>query len=196
MHRRSSHLLFAFAPLALLAGSVVLPACGDDEPSPSSTSKAGSQSSMGEAGAETGGADRGGTSGTSGTAGTSNTSEGGASGAAPNGEGGASPLPSNGGAPPDPEPGAGGAANDQSALCEKFCDDEATICTGDLTQYADRASCLTDCSGYDRGAEGDTTGNNLECRIYHLAVAGGSDADAAVVHCPHTGAYPTSYCND
>lgn len=89
------------------------------------------------------------------------------------------------------EGGAAGASEaTQAELCDDFCAGEEIICAGDLQPYASAVDCLTECNGYARGTAGDTMGNTLDCRIYHLNAAMAN----AVTHCPHTGARPTAFC--
>jgi hypothetical protein len=175
----------------LLLGAQSLQACSsDDDDSPASSAGKSGSAGLGDAGAETGGSAGKAASGgsNSGGVGAGDTPSGGADGVPP--EQGAA------GSDAEPELGTGGSGNDQPALCAQFCDDEASICTDDLQQYTDQANCLAECSGWSRGLEGDTTGNTLDCRIYHLAAAAGSAPDAAVTHCPHTGAHPQLFCLD
>ena len=84
----------------------------------------------------------------------------------------------------------------QAELCEKFCTDEFDICTGDLQQYDTLEDCAAECNQFARGAVGDTSGDTLDCRIYHLGAASGSAAGSATTHCPHTSATPTAFCVD
>jgi hypothetical protein len=92
---------------------------------------------------------------------------------------------------------AGASAETQADLCTEFCAAEDVTCgTADLKQYPDTATCMTDCAGYALGTAGDTTGNTLECRIYHVGAAAGSAAGSATLHCPHTGPNPTAFCVD
>ena len=137
----------------------------------------------------TGGAGDAGEAGEAPTAGTAGTvaqagavGEGGAAGATVS-EGGAAGEVGEGGA-------AGAGEPTQADLCDDFCAGEEIICTGDLQPYASAADCLTECNGYARGTVGDTMGNTLDCRIYHLNAAMAN----AVTHCPHTGAQPTAFC--
>lgn len=162
--------LFAAAALSLLAIAGTQGCSSDDV----TTGSAGDAGEAGEAA----------TAGTAGTAGSvaqaGAVGEGGASGATV-GEGGAGVG----------EGGAAGAGEaTQAELCDDFCAGEEIICTGELQPYESAADCLSACNGYARGTKGDTTGNTLECRIYHLSAA---QADAET-HCQHTGAQPTAFC--
>lgn len=92
--------------------------------------------------------------------------------------------------------GDAGGSNEpltQAELCESFCTDEFKTCTGDLQQYDDLADCAAKCNQFARGSVGDTTGNTLDCRIYHLNAAA---TVSASTHCPHTSADPTAFCVD
>ena len=113
------------------------------------------------------------------------TSAGGAGGDESAGTGGAGGASAGAG-------GEGGAVElTQAELCETFCLDEADTCTGDLSQYADLEECAAKCNQFARGTVGDTSGDTLDCRIYHVNAAK-TDADT---HCPHIGATPTAGCN-
>ena len=79
------------------------------------------------------------------------------------------------------------------SYCDVYCDLAAANCS-DL--YADGAACQTACEGFAAdGAGGDATGDSVQCRIYHLGVAGGGD-DAAAIHCPHAAADGGGICVD
>ena len=77
--------------------------------------------------------------------------------------------------------------------CTAFCKQDIAECGTQTTPpYASQSACETACANYtyDSAAGGDTaltSGNTMQCRIYHLeaAFAGGA---ATTTHCPHTGA--------
>ena len=82
------------------------------------------------------------------------------------------------------------------SLCENYCDLAMSNCTGDDALYNDNASCMTACEGFATdGAIGATSGNSVQCRIYHLGVAG-SSAAMAHDHCPHGGETGGGVCID
>ena len=170
-------LLVSVSSLVMLA-CAGLQGCGSDSDSGPTAGAAG----KGLAGA----------AGEAGAAGTASIGEAGAGGTSSSGggaagEGGSGDLFAGAG-------GEGGAVElTQAELCTKFCADELTTCTAALYPYADNAACLTACNGYARGEVGDTAGNTLDCRIYHLNAAATVNATA---HCPHTGATPTAFCVD
>jgi hypothetical protein len=59
-------------------------------------------------------------------------------------------------------------------------------CSGGNSQFADRATCMTACAAYPvTGNDGLTSGDNQECRQYH--VMNTKRVDDPVVHCPHAG---------
>lgn len=93
----------------------------------------------------------------------------------------------------DGEAGGSSEPLTQAELCEKFCTDEFDICTGDLQQYDTLEDCAADCNQFARGTVGDTSGDTLDCRIYHLNAAA---TISTATHCPHTGATPTAACVD
>jgi hypothetical protein len=65
--------------------------------------------------------------------------------------------------------------------CEEYCLDAMTQCTEGNAIFKSREACLATCATYPAGTYGDTLGNSLACRFYHLHVEGGDPA----VHCPH-----------
>ena len=67
------------------------------------------------------------------------------------------------------------------SLCENYCQLMAKNCTGANAVY-DMATCMTKCATIPtNGKPNDTTGNSVQCRIYHLGAA----ASDPVTHCPH-----------
>ena len=66
--------------------------------------------------------------------------------------------------------------------CENYCQMMAKNCTGTNAVY-DATTCMTKCTGIPTGGKaGDTSGNTVQCRIYHLSLA----ATDPVLHCPHS----------
>lgn len=74
--------------------------------------------------------------------------------------------------------------------CENYCQLAKSNCTGDANSlYADDKACMDKCAGGNAtGAADSVSGNTVQCRIYHLGVAG-TDATTAKDHCPH-GKFP------
>ncbi len=68
----------------------------------------------------------------------------------------------------------------EATTCADFCTDAMATCVG---TYADQATCETDCAMWEVGCSGETGGNTLGCRVYHLGAA----ASDAATHCPHAG---------
>jgi hypothetical protein len=87
-----------------------------------------------------------------------------------------------GGEDAGPVDGGGGGGS-----CATYCTQLMTNCTGDNAQYGSEAECLAYCasSGWPEGDVGATSGNSIQCRIYH----GGAPATGtgAAEHCPHAG---------
>jgi hypothetical protein len=70
-----------------------------------------------------------------------------------------------------------------ASLCDTFCSIVQANCTGGNQVYADANACQTACAQFPtNGNPGDTSGDTVQCRIYHAQAAAGSP----VVHCPHT----------
>jgi len=69
--------------------------------------------------------------------------------------------------------------------CDVYCQLAQQYCNGTNKIYDTPQLCMTACNGLNStGAPGATAGDTLQCRIYHLAVASTSSANA-VTHCPH-----------
>lgn len=88
--------------------------------------------------------------------------------------------------------GTGGGA--QTSPCAQFCAAEAATCINSNQQYGDTPTCLANCAGYALGTVGDTLGDTLACRVYHVGAAACSAPGSAATHCPHTGLHPTAFC--
>lgn len=87
------------------------------------------------------------------------------------------------------------SAMDAGALtCAAYCTRILSVCTGANAQYGDEAECAAVCTGFTVGTLGDTTGDTLGCRAYHLENAAMSAA-MATVHCPHAGPTGGGVCN-
>lgn len=78
------------------------------------------------------------------------------------------------------------------SLCENYCHLVQSICTGDNAQYASFETCTEQCQGLtpgsgipDDGVPNDTTGNTIQCRMYHATV--GYLTEGQATHCPHSG---------
>jgi hypothetical protein len=71
--------------------------------------------------------------------------------------------------------------------CETYCDFMTAACPGDSFSGG---SCPTVCAGFTSGTPGDTTGDSLQCRLYHASVA----LTDATTHCPHAKQDPDAVC--
>ena len=79
--------------------------------------------------------------------------------------------------------------------CDNYCHLSGLNCIGDDTLYSDNAECLTGCDAFAAdGAPGDTEGDSVQCRIYHLGVAGSEADGSAALHCPHGSADGDGVC--
>jgi len=77
--------------------------------------------------------------------------------------------------------------------CENYCYLALRNCTGGNSIYPDIGTCMTTCGQIPTGGKpNDTSGNTVQCRIYHLGLAGMNAASAAT-HCPH-GKVPSAVC--
>ncbi len=95
-----------------------------------------------------------------------------------------------------------GAAKDDAALhcshagksggnacgtwCDNYCHLADKSCLAAKQELdVDTGSCLTKCKALkDGGKANDAAGDTVQCRIYHLGVAGTDEANAKI-HCPH-----------
>lgn len=81
---------------------------------------------------------------------------------------------------------AGGGLTYCGDTCEGFCDIAAATCKA---EWPDKAACMTSCMGLSSTIQNYntsfTSGNTVECRLYHATVAA-TDAASATTHCPHT----------
>jgi hypothetical protein len=72
--------------------------------------------------------------------------------------------------------------NTCGSWCDNYCQLMAKNCTGSNAVY-DAATCMTKCALIPTsGHVNDTTGDSVQCRIYHLGAAAGDP----VLHCPHS----------
>jgi hypothetical protein len=71
------------------------------------------------------------------------------------------------------------------SYCDNYCDLNVANCGAAPNQnFADRATCMTACTGAafaTTGVVNATSGNTIQCRIWHL----GQAATNAATHCPH-----------
>jgi hypothetical protein len=78
------------------------------------------------------------------------------------------------------------------SVCEAYCDQAMSNCSGDNALYASRDECMTACDGFDQsGNWSDITGDTAQCRTYHASFPAAAAPD---VHCGHAGEEPTDLC--
>jgi len=85
-------------------------------------------------------------------------------------------------------------ANVCGTWCAVYCDLAISVCNTPATKlYNDLAACNTACTGFAlTGKPGDTTGNTVQCRIYHLGAA--AALNDRPTHCPHANATSSANC--
>ena len=84
--------------------------------------------------------------------------------------------------------------NTCGSWCDNYCYLALRNCTGPLSLYPDLATCMTACAKIPAGGMPNAAGGNtVQCRIYHLGVAG-TDGTSAMTHCPHGSSTPTGPC--
>jgi len=86
-----------------------------------------------------------------------------------------------------PHSGPSGA-NACGSWCTVYCDLITQNCLGSNQQYSSLSACMSACPSIPAtGNPGDTTGDTVQCRIYHAGVAGNPISTNAGTHCPHAG---------
>lgn len=80
-----------------------------------------------------------------------------------------------------------------ATLCDTYCDTVMMNCTGGNAQFESRDSCLAFCIELEEGAEGDSSGNTVNCRLYHGGDPSALDPD---FHCAHAGREGGQVCID
>jgi hypothetical protein len=81
-------------------------------------------------------------------------------------------------------------------LCDEYCNLTADVCTGESTQYVDKADCMDACSYMETTGAAinvSTGGNSVECRLYHTGVADTLDDPS---HCFHGGRWGTAVADE
>jgi hypothetical protein len=184
--------------LVSLVSIAVASGCGGDDDDTAGTGATGGKGGTSGAGGKGGSSGKGGSGGSSGTStggkggtGGSTGGKGGAGGAGGSAMGGEGGEVTAGGAG-----GEGGAAT--AASCEAYCEAIQSTCgdTGEDAQYPSDDQCLATCAVFPTGA---LTGNTLECRIAHVALAATTGLDPHCDHAGPAGVEPcggpcTSYC--
>jgi hypothetical protein len=83
--------------------------------------------------------------------------------------------------------GMGGSGGGMADACTKYCTDIMKTCKDANAQYASEANCMESCKALPAtGMDGAMQGNTIQCRQYHVGVAG-SSAAMADMHCTHAG---------
>ena len=83
------------------------------------------------------------------------------------------------------------------SLCDNFCHLSQSICTGPDAIFDNADACATACADFAMDGElTDTDGDTLQCRLYHLGVAGTNPPSTAEVHCPHAAVDGGETCVD
>lgn len=82
--------------------------------------------------------------------------------------------------------GSGGAVEVPGVDCGEYCAAMKANCTGDFSQYASDAICMSACAQLPAGTPDDTQGNTAGCRLRYARIAGGSDG-ARAARCPPAG---------
>jgi hypothetical protein len=93
------------------------------------------------------------------------------------------PMTDDGGSSDGPDADSGDTGMPAELDCAGYCATYMTACT-DYNAYANEQDCMDHCGQWPLGAEADTAGDTLGCRLYHATVAGTAEPD---VHCPHAG---------
>jgi len=79
--------------------------------------------------------------------------------------------------------------------CDNYCDLTAATCTGDNALYASRDDCMAACDLFSQDGEpGESSGDTVQCRIYHAGIAGSGETPAPATHCPHASFHGAGVC--
>lgn len=76
--------------------------------------------------------------------------------------------------------------------CEAYCDQVLGNCTGANAVFSTAEECLGACGPFPSGALGATSGDSLECRLFHGSFPASSDP----VHCAHAAPVSPGVCED
>lgn len=84
-------------------------------------------------------------------------------------------------------------ANVCGTWCDVYCGMAMNVCTGGDAIYGSMDECMSACGALDTSGElGATSGDTMQCRLYHLGVAIREDDPA--MHCPHAAADGGGVC--
>ena len=79
--------------------------------------------------------------------------------------------------------------------CENYCHLAIKNCSGEPTYFETFNECKVACAAFpEDGIVGEKTGDTVQCRIYHLGVAGDDLSGGAAMHCPHGSIAGTGGC--
>lgn len=76
--------------------------------------------------------------------------------------------------------------------CSEYCGIYMDACP-DFSEYANEQHCMDHCAQWPLGIAGETAGDSLGCRTYHVTVASSTDPE---LHCPHAGPSGMHICVD
>jgi hypothetical protein len=79
--------------------------------------------------------------------------------------------------------------------CENYCHLAIKNCSGEVTYFETFNDCKQACSEFPTDGEvASAQGDTVQCRIYHLGVAGDDLSGGAEIHCPHGSVSGTGAC--
>lgn len=87
-------------------------------------------------------------------------------------------------------PACQGAAD----LCNSYCTQVMTSCTGDLAQYTSLRNCQAVCSRLPHGTPGDSNVNSVQCRLTQAQLAADLSQPDQVIACPGAGPGGNGLC--
>ena len=83
------------------------------------------------------------------------------------------------------------------AWCDVYCELAEAVCTGDDALFWDGVGCSAGCAEYPADAAvGATAGDSVQCRLYHLGLAGTGPEGSPATHCPHAALDGGGVCAD
>lgn len=82
------------------------------------------------------------------------------------------------------------------SYCENYCDLAFKNCPNQPGFFETFSQCLNACGALSSGGTNmDSYGDSVQCRIYHLGVAGDNQSGGSDTHCPHGAVYSAAACN-
>ncbi len=82
---------------------------------------------------------------------------------------------------------AGAAGAPAGSLCDEYCTQITTYCTGDTAQYKDREQCMTVCQAFPQGTVTGPDENSVGCRLRYAGKARYAGGVELAAYCRQSG---------